>query len=361
VEIGIWGVVKGAFVAHDKRSMARPGGQRGPEQVAVQVDVVGEHAGGVDGERDVLRRDVAVVVGLRRAAGRSQADVDTDGGGAGRCLAVADLVGERVDALEAAIGLVDEQSFGVHGQLPVAGKRQQQGGEGVAVRVRVVGQQVGPELLVAAHRVGVVQGHRRRVRRLVELVHDRGRGIRLALPSAAERGDGQQLAELKGLEREPPWAQPAVPRAGRRAGAHPFQVVSRREHDLDLHANVVGKCIGRSDASSTCTAVLRVVNKPGFGGPRSVCERQTAGSEAHGRSERRTKTADAVGVRQVAFQAVRGRRESPAAAGLPWRPAQGSLRGGSPKAASRLDFDPPSAAVDFFPFFSRVCDACARN
>src|SRR5207245_2388504 len=120
--------------------------------VAVGVRVVGEDAGGgavEDGDRAALGHGGAVVVGDRRVVDRR--DRNRDGGRAAalgvRCAVgravVAGLVGEGVGRGLAAVVAVAEGAVGVEGHASVGRVAELGGREGVALGVRVVGEDAG--------------------------------------------------------------------------------------------------------------------------------------------------------------------------------------------------------------------------
>src|SRR5207249_3933637 len=127
-------------------------GVGGGEGGAVGVRVVGEDAGGravEDCDRAGLRHGGAVVVGARRVVDRR--DRNRDGGcgaalGVGRAVrraVVAGLVGEGVGGGLAAVVAVAEGAVGVEGHASVGRVAELGGREGVALGVRVVGEDAG--------------------------------------------------------------------------------------------------------------------------------------------------------------------------------------------------------------------------
>ena len=91
------GVDEAAVAVEQKQTVARAADDRSCERVAVIIAVVGQHAGGGDGQRSVFVSCVSIVQGNRRVTDRTNREID---GGRRRSVdAIGGLVGERVRAV----------------------------------------------------------------------------------------------------------------------------------------------------------------------------------------------------------------------------------------------------------------------
>src|SRR6185503_5897570 len=114
--------------------------------VAIDVPVVGQHAGGGHREGGVFSRGVTVVRDNRAGgAGRivDRRDGDVDGGGSAVGLAVVGFVSETVRTVVIKRRDVGETAVGAQGQCAVGRAVDQDRGEHVAIDVAVVGQHAG--------------------------------------------------------------------------------------------------------------------------------------------------------------------------------------------------------------------------
>src|SRR5437870_5380608 len=145
-------VAEGAVGVEGHAAVGRVAELGGGEGVGLGVGVVGEDAGGgavEHGDRAALGHGGAVVVGDRRVVDRRDRNRD---GGRGAALGVrravrravvAGLVGEGVGGCLAAVVAVAEGAVGVEGHASVGRVAELGGGEGVALGVRVVGEDAG--------------------------------------------------------------------------------------------------------------------------------------------------------------------------------------------------------------------------
>src|SRR5213594_76509 len=126
--------------------MSRAVDQDRGEGVAINVAVVGQHAGGDHSQGRVFRRGVAVIGhygagGAGRIVERRHGDVD--GGGSAVGLAVVGFVSEAVRTVVVQRRDIGETPVVVQGQAAVDRIADHDGGQRIAIDVAVVGQHAG--------------------------------------------------------------------------------------------------------------------------------------------------------------------------------------------------------------------------
>src|ERR1035437_3368342 len=142
--------------------MTDVGHEHGGQSVAIHVRVVGKNAGGGDGQLDVFQRGVSVVDGHGRVVHRR--NVDGDRGEIAVGGAVVRAIGERVAAVVVGGREVSETAVGIEIQHSMTDVTYENGGQRVAVHIRVVGKNARSsdgQTSVFECGISVVDGHGR--------------------------------------------------------------------------------------------------------------------------------------------------------------------------------------------------------
>src|ERR1035437_3446750 len=220
--------------------MTDVGHEHGGQSVAIHVRVVGKNAGGGDGQLDVFQRGVSVVDGHGRVVHRR--NVDGYRGEIAIGGAVVRAIGERVAAVVVGGREVSETTVGVESQGAMTDVTYENGGQRVAVHIRVVGKNArSSDGQTNVFECGISVGHRDRgVIHRSDVDGDRGE---IAIGGAVVCAIGERVAAVVVGGREVSETTVGV----ESQGAMTDVTYENRSQRVTIHIRVVGKNAGGGD------------------------------------------------------------------------------------------------------------------